>query len=161
MIARRQIRGLPSPTTCVAVLAGILALAATSAGLMVRAPLVWSVLIVTIGVVCLAAAVGLYLAGARPLPTPLEQLPTTRAITLNWLAPWYDRACSALGLGAGFKRFLLGAARVKPGDHVLDLSCATGVFSQLAAQAAGSSGEYGGSMQRPTWCASPPRVGLA
>src|SRR3970282_122473 len=64
----------------------------------------------------------------------------TRGMPLNWLAPVYDRICSAFGLGLAFRDTTLRYAALKPGERVLDVGCGTGVLTRLAAEIGGQEG---------------------
>jgi ubiquinone/menaquinone biosynthesis C-methylase UbiE len=71
---------------------------------------------------------------------PLEPVPETRGMTLNWTAPFYDWYCPKLGLGQDFRRHTLCYAALQPGERVLDVGCGTGVVTRLAAEVVGPAG---------------------
>ena len=60
----------------------------------------------------------------------------TKGITLGHMARFYDLICVLGGLGTGFKRRIVGLAKLTPEDRVLDVGCGTGVLTRLAAQQA-------------------------
>lgn len=66
---------------------------------------------------------------------PQESPPRTPGMLLDWLAPAYDRYCSAIGLGQRFRAETLGHARLRAGERVLDVGCGTGVLTRLAREA--------------------------
>lgn len=70
-----------------------------------------------------------------------EVPPQTRGAVLKWQAPFYDAECALVGLRKGFRRATLRHARLNTGEQILDIGCGTGVLTQLAAEAVGSSGE--------------------
>jgi SAM-dependent methyltransferase len=104
----------------------------------------WTILLVTLFLTCPVLAVWSYFIGQRPLPVPVGPVPRTRGLTLNWAAPWYDTVCSILGLGKLFRDRTLAVASLRPGDHVLDVGCGTGVLTRRAADAVGPAGEVWG-----------------
>ncbi|MBI4714979.1 MAG: methyltransferase domain-containing protein [Nitrospirae bacterium] len=63
---------------------------------------------------------------------------------LDWLAPFYDRYCSKVGLGPKFREETLRHAALRPGERVLDVGCGTGVLTRLAARTVGSEGSVVG-----------------
>ena len=65
----------------------------------------------------------------------------TRGMPLNWLAPVYDRICSAFGLGLAFRETTLRYVALKPGERILDVGCGTGFLTRLAAQVVGEKGQ--------------------
>ena len=65
-------------------------------------------------------------------------------MTLNWLAPIYDKLCAIFGLGRGFRDTTLRYAALNPGERVLDVGCGTGVLTRLAAEAVGQEGRVVG-----------------
>lgn len=73
-----------------------------------------------------------------------ELAPETDGVTIEWIAPFYDRLCTLLGLGRAFRRQILEVAALKAGERVLDAGCGTGVWTRLAAEAVGSSGQVVG-----------------
>jgi hypothetical protein len=109
----------------------------------VEGPL-WRALLLVCLVACPVVAVWGAISSMRPLPVPLGPIPSTRGMTLNWLAPWYDALWSALGMGSRFRGrvFALGALRL--GDHVLDVGCGTGWFVRGAAELVGPTGRAWG-----------------
>lgn len=64
----------------------------------------------------------------------------TEGMTLNWLAPFYDVWCRAIGLGRRFRSKTIGLASLKEGEAVLEAGCGTGVLTRLAAEAVGPEG---------------------
>jgi ubiquinone/menaquinone biosynthesis C-methylase UbiE len=104
----------------------------------------WTVFFVVLFLACPILAVWSYFMGQRPLPIPVGPVPHTRGVTLNWMAPWYDTVCSVFGLGKRFRDRTLAVAELRPGDHVLDVGCGTGVLTRRAADAVGRSGEVWG-----------------
>ena len=80
----------------------------------------------------------------QPLPQPFDPTPKTRGVTLNWMAPFYDRVCRAMGLGPAFRERTVGIAALRPGESVLDVGCGTGVLTQRAARAVGPAGTVWG-----------------
>ena len=80
----------------------------------------------------------------QPLPQSFDPTPKTRGVTLNWMAPFYDRVCRAMGLGPAFRERTVGIAALRPGESVLDVGCGTGVLTQRAARAVGPAGTVWG-----------------
>lgn len=107
------------------------------------------VILLLLLVVCPIGALWLYAMSARPLPVPLASCPRTRARTLNWIAPWYERCCSRIGLGHEFRVRLIELAGIREGDHVLDMGCRTGRLACLAASRAGETGRVCGTDAAP------------
>lgn len=108
-----------------------------------RLPII-PVLLLLLLLACPIAGIWAYLVSRRPLPVPLGPVPKTHGHTLNWLAPWYDGLCGHLGLGHTFRVKTIELAGIRSGDHVLDIGCATGSLTCLAARVAGSSGSARG-----------------
>lgn len=82
---------------------------------------------------------------ARRALLPLDEpAPRTRGMTMDWAAPVYDVYCPWLGIGPRFRAETLRHAALKPGEHVLDVGCGTGVLTRLAAQVVGADGEVSG-----------------
>lgn len=72
----------------------------------------------------------------------LDETPAhTHGMTMNSVAPIYDFYCPLLGLGETFRYETLRHADLRPGQHVLDVGCGTGVLTRLAALATGDQGE--------------------
>ncbi|TAL16577.1 methyltransferase domain-containing protein [bacterium] len=59
---------------------------------------------------------------------------------MNWLAPFYDVWCRAIGLGRRFRSKTIGLASLREGEAVLEVGCGTGVLTRLAAEAVGPEG---------------------
>lgn len=76
----------------------------------------------------------------HPAEPPLDPTPHTRGKLLDWLAPFYDWLCPKMGIGLTFRNRTLLYAGLKPGEHVLDVGCGTGVLTRLAAEVVGPSG---------------------
>lgn len=76
----------------------------------------------------------------RPIELPVEKPPHTRGMSLDWAAPVYDFYCPKIGLGRAFRSETLRLAKLKNGEHVLDVGCGTGVLTRLAAEAIGPEG---------------------
>lgn len=130
-------RGRRTKTVGVVVL---LAVVSAAGAAVVVGPLpVWT-LLVLLTLACPFVVLRVYVMSARPLPVPIDPAPPTRALTLNWLAPWYDTVCDRLGFGAAFRVYVLEAAAVQPGERVLDLGCNAGALARQASQAAGPGG---------------------
>lgn len=70
----------------------------------------------------------------------IEPAPPTRGMLLDWLAPIYDWFCPKVGIGRTFRHKTLQYAALKPGEHVLDVGCGTGVLTRLAAEIVGPTG---------------------
>jgi ubiquinone/menaquinone biosynthesis C-methylase UbiE len=104
----------------------------------------WTILLLTLFLTCPVLAAWSYFIGQRPLPVPVGPVPRTRGVTLNWAVPWYDTVCSIFGLGKLFRDRTLAIASLRPGDHVLDVGCGTGVLTRRAADAVGPTGEVWG-----------------
>lgn len=100
----------------------------------------WTAFLIGVLLACPVVILWAYLMGQRPLPVPFGPAPVTRGLTLNWLAPWYDSVCMVLGLGKRFRESTLALAELRPGDHVLDVGCGTGVLTRRGADTVGSSG---------------------
>ncbi len=65
-----------------------------------------------------------------PDPDPYEIRP---AAGFNAFISIYDLVCELVGLGRGFKRWLIDAAGIAPGQRILDVGCGTGTLAILAA----------------------------
>lgn len=101
----------------------------------------WTALLAALFLVCPALILwGLHI--ARPRPD--EPDAPTCGMTMNWAAPFYDIYCPAVGLGRGFREHTLRHAAIRPGEHVLDVGCGTGVLTRMAADAAGAAGSATG-----------------
>lgn len=100
----------------------------------------WTALLIALFLVCPALVVWGVIGTGRGLELPGEPVPETRGMTLNWLAPVYDWYCPKIGLGRHFRDETLSRAALRPGEHVLEVGCGTGVLTRLAAEAVGASG---------------------
>jgi ubiquinone/menaquinone biosynthesis C-methylase UbiE len=102
---------------------------------------VWTALLVACLLVCPALLVWGAIQVKWPTrPLLLEPIPDTRGVTLNWMASFYDRLCTEVGLGEDFRRETLRYAALQPGERVLDVGCGTGVLTRLAADVVGPAG---------------------
>ena len=75
-----------------------------------------------------------------------DNAPKTAGATITWWAPLYD-ACTGLasfGMSAGVRKATLKAARLKPGEAVLDVGCGTGDLTLRAARKVGAEGRTAG-----------------
>ena len=113
----------------------VLSVALAAAALLVFGVSLWTVLFALTMLACPAVMVWSYFTGVRPLPVPLGPVPETRGMTLNWMAPFYDRLAQRLGVGPPFRARTLAFARLRSGERVLDVGCGTGVLTRLAAKA--------------------------
>lgn len=68
-----------------------------------------------------------------------ETLPT-RGMPLDMIASVYDTLCQLIGLGDPFRLETLKYSELRPGEHVLDVGCGTGVLTRLSATAVGPEG---------------------
>jgi ubiquinone/menaquinone biosynthesis C-methylase UbiE len=102
---------------------------------------VWTSVVVAILLVCPVIMMwGVLKVMSRPKEFPLEPVPETRGMTLNWAAPFYDRWCPMIGLGRSFRVETLRHAALQSGERVLEVGCGTGVLTRLAAEAVGPTG---------------------
>lgn len=67
--------------------------------------------------------------------------PETKGIVIHHTAWVYDLGCYFIGMGSHFRRKTLQHTQLKPGEHVLDVGCGTGVLTRLAAEEVGNDGE--------------------
>lgn len=100
----------------------------------------WRSFLVALLLACPAIAIWGAFTGVRPLPVPLGPSPSTRGVTLNWMAPWYDSWSGLLGFGWRFRNRVFALAAPQPGEHVLDAGCGTGWFARRAATVVGRAG---------------------
>lgn len=99
----------------------------------------WTALLAAVFLVCPALLLwGAYVI-ARPQEVIEPDAPTSGMI-MNWVAPFYDMYCPAVGLGRGFRVQTLRHAAIRPGERILDVGCGTGVLTRMTLEAAGSSG---------------------
>ncbi len=119
------------PVLCLALLTGVLVLLGLS----------WlSAVAIVAGTSCLAIlAWGAREVLKRPAVDPGAAC-HTKGRTIEWLAPFYDRLCAAIGLDERFRRKTVDLAAPMAGDAVLDVGCGTGVLTRLPAKAVGPSG---------------------
>lgn len=82
--------------------------------------------------------------GVKGKGLPVEPVPHTHGMLLEWLAPVYDWYCSRLGLGHAFREKTLQYAGIKSGERILDVGCGTGVLTRLAAEVVGPTGQVVG-----------------
>ncbi len=64
----------------------------------------------------------------------------TQGLSLDILAPVYDRCCPKIGLGRQFRQETLRQAELKNNEHILDVGCGTGILTRLAAKSVGPDG---------------------
>lgn len=102
---------------------------------------VWKLLLLAMLLACPAVAVWSVLQGVKPLPVPLGPAPATEGAVLDWLAPYYDAVCRAVGIDRDFHRKTVEAAQLGAGERVLDVGCGTGVLTRLAADMVGPGGQ--------------------
>jgi len=101
----------------------------------------YTLLIAVIVLSCPAVMLYSWWLSRRALAALDEPAVHTRGMTMNYAAPVYDVYCPLLGLGADFRRETLRHAELRPGQHVLDVGCGTGVLTRLAAGTVGDKGE--------------------
>ncbi len=101
----------------------------------------YTLLIVAIALSCPAVMFYGWWLSRRALAALDEPAVHTHGMTMNYAAPVYDFYCPLLGLGAEFRRETLRHAELRPGQHVLDVGCGTGVLTRLAALAVSDKGE--------------------
>lgn len=101
----------------------------------------YTLLIAIIALGCPAVMIYGWWLSRRALVVLDEPAVHTHGVTMNYAAPVYDFYCPLLGLGAGFRRETLRHAELRPGQHVLDVGCGTGVLTRLAARIVGDKGE--------------------
>ncbi len=119
------------PIASLAFAAGLLILFGLSA---------WTSLLLVALLACPLMALWSLIGGQRPLPVPVGTAPSTRGITLNWIAPFYDQGCRLMGLGRGFRERTMAIVAARSGEAVLDVGCGSGVLSRLLATAVGPAG---------------------
>lgn len=105
-----------------------------AAVLMALFGLTWvSAILVALILVCPAVMVwGAYVLRREP-EFPRDPVPHTAGMPLGWLAPVYDWYCPKIGLGPKFRQATLALADLRPGYHVLEVGCGTGVLTRLSA----------------------------
>lgn len=101
----------------------------------------FTLLIAFIALSCPAVMIYGWLLSRRALAALDEPPAHTHGVTMNSVAPIYDFYCPLLGLGEKFRRETLRHAELRPGQHVLDVGCGTGVLTRLSALAVGDQGE--------------------
>lgn len=102
---------------------------------------VWTAILVSLLLACPVIILwGLKRVFGRQIELPTEPAPNTRGMLLEWIAPVYDFYCPKIGLGPKFRRQTLRYAGVKPGEHILDAGCGTGVLTRLAVEAVSRNG---------------------
>lgn len=125
----------------------ILAMSIAAVAVLVRFGVsVWTLILAAVFLACPFALAWAYFTGSRPLPIPLGPEPHTRGDTryFNWITPWYDVQCSILGFGKSFREWTLALAKLRRGDHVLDVGCGNGVLTRRMAAIVGPGGEVWG-----------------
>lgn len=101
----------------------------------------WDAPIIAAMLACPLAMLWTLISGRIPGEVGAEAAPETEGVTIDWMAPFYDRLCALFGLGRAFRRRILDVAALQPGERVLDAGCGTGVWTRLAAKAVGPSGQ--------------------
>jgi len=78
-------------------------------------------------------------------PSNTEAAPATRGSVIHWAGP-YDHVVSLLTLGRRrrLRRMTITLARIRPGDHVLEVGCGTGDVAIAACAPAGPRGSVSG-----------------
>lgn len=104
----------------------------------------WTLTLAIIALACPLAMLWSWRMARRALAPLDEPVPHTRGMTMDWAVPVYDWYCPRLGLGPAFRRETLRHAALRPGEHVLDAGCGTGVLTRLAAEAVGATGRVVG-----------------
>lgn len=100
----------------------------------------WTAIALSLLLVCPAIIIyGIVVVTRRKGASSSETL-HTHGLPLDMLAPIYDRYCPLIGLGKAFRNKTLYHAGLKPGEHVLDVGCGTGVLTRLAYLAVGKTG---------------------
>ncbi len=103
---------------------------------------VWTAIIVALLLVCPIIMIwGAIKVMRHPAELPLESVPETRGMSLNWMAPFYDWLCLRFGLGTPFRKETLRFAALQAGEMILDVGCGTGVLTRMASEIVGPTGK--------------------
>jgi ubiquinone/menaquinone biosynthesis C-methylase UbiE len=100
----------------------------------------WSLVLAVIALGCLVSALYTWWLSQRIAASVDADVPYTSGMTMGWAAPFYERYCPLIGLGARFRRMTLRHAGLQMGEQVLDVGCGTGVLTRTIAEVVGIDG---------------------